>query len=346
LTFAGFGGALLHTLNHSLFKSLLFFGAGNVYLLRGTMNIEALGGAIKHIPKTAFLFLVASLAICGLPPFNGFVSEFLIYGGLFNGLHSSHFWFILFMLMAILSLVLIGGLALICFTKAFGIVFLGTSRTPEPDVVKQEKNGWLFPLFSIAALIIIIGLFPSILAPTLLKIVGLYSHIDSLAELQIASWIGTMSTVGKGALLLVGLSLLVYSVRYWITRNKPKSAYHTWGCGFVGDGSKMQYTASSFVRSYRKLAEPVLLVSKEKQSAKNLYPTPVAQHTHAYDKIESILIDKPIFWIRSLLNRFVFLQNGKIQAYMLYGLIFISAVVIVPLLVSYIVKLFNFLNQL
>ena len=86
LTTLGFAGALLHTLNHSLFKSLLFFGAGNVYQLLHTMNMEKLGGIIKKMPHTAVLFLIAALAICGLPPFNGFVSEFLIYSGLFQGI--------------------------------------------------------------------------------------------------------------------------------------------------------------------------------------------------------------------------------------------------------------------
>ena len=128
LIIAGFGGALLHTLNHSLFKSLLFFSAGNVYQITHTMNIESLGGLIKKMPHSAYLFLIGSLAICGLPPFNGFVSEFFIYSGLFKGLASNQFMLTLSMLFSILALVLIGGLALICFTKAFGIVFLGTNR--------------------------------------------------------------------------------------------------------------------------------------------------------------------------------------------------------------------------
>ena len=89
LTVLGFAGALLHTLNHSLFKSLLFYGAGNVYQSTHTMDIEKLGGLGKRMPHTTFLFLIAALAICGLPPFNGFVSEFLIYNGMFTGLHGS-----------------------------------------------------------------------------------------------------------------------------------------------------------------------------------------------------------------------------------------------------------------
>ncbi len=125
LSILGFSGALLHTLNHSLFKSLLFYGAGNIYQSVHTVNIEQLGGLGKNMKQTAFLFLIASLAICGLPPFNGFISEFIIYSGIFNGIHNATFLNLMFLIFSIFGLVLIGGLAILCFTKAFGTIFLG-----------------------------------------------------------------------------------------------------------------------------------------------------------------------------------------------------------------------------
>jgi hydrogenase-4 component B len=131
MTMLGFSGALLHTLNHSLFKSALFFAAGNVYLASRTMNIERLGGIIKRMPLTAIMFLIPAVAICGLPPLNGFVSEFLIYGGIFNWLSNAGLVAMIIIGFSLLSLVFIGGLALLCFTKAFSIVFLGNSRKPD-----------------------------------------------------------------------------------------------------------------------------------------------------------------------------------------------------------------------
>ncbi|HXR80476.1 MAG TPA: proton-conducting transporter membrane subunit, partial [Saprospiraceae bacterium] len=128
LTLLGFAGALLHTLNHSLFKSVLFYGAGNVYQATHNTDIERMGGLGKSMPHTAFIFLIASLAICGLPPFNGFVSEFLIYNGMFTGLHSSDKVLLNAIVCGLFGLGLIGGLAMLCFTKAFGTIFLGTSR--------------------------------------------------------------------------------------------------------------------------------------------------------------------------------------------------------------------------
>jgi formate hydrogenlyase subunit 3/multisubunit Na+/H+ antiporter MnhD subunit len=115
----GFGGALLHTLNHSLFKSLLFYGAGNVYQSTHHIMIDQLGGLVKRMPHTAFLFLIASLAICGLPPFNGFISEFFIYSGMFKGMKGTELGGLFILVFSVLGLTLIGGLALLCFTKAF-----------------------------------------------------------------------------------------------------------------------------------------------------------------------------------------------------------------------------------
>ena len=156
----GFSGALLHTLNHSLFKSLLFYSAGNVYQAAHTLNVERLGGLIKKMPQTAVLFLIAAIAICGLPPLNGFISEFLIYGGLYNWLYSANLISLIAMVFSVGVLVLIGGLALLCFTKAFSIVFLGNSRDVHHDEICETGFWQLFPMYLIVSLMIFIGLFP------------------------------------------------------------------------------------------------------------------------------------------------------------------------------------------
>jgi len=162
LTFAGFAGALLHTLNHSLFKSLLFYGAGTVYQAIHTLNIDSMGGLIKKMPYTAGLFLIGALAICGLPPFNGFISEFLIFLGLFNGIHSGSLPLITTSILSITGLVLIGGLALLCFTKAFGIIFLGHERSRFDHEIHEAEPSRLLPGFLIVIFIMTIGLFPQL----------------------------------------------------------------------------------------------------------------------------------------------------------------------------------------
>jgi formate hydrogenlyase subunit 3/multisubunit Na+/H+ antiporter MnhD subunit len=346
LVFAGFCGALLHSLNHSLFKSLLFFSAGNVYLARNTMNIESLGGLIKKMPHTGYLFLIGSLAICGLPPFNGFVSEFFIYSGLFHGLATGNFMLILVILFTILGLVMIGGLALICFTKAFGIVFLGTSREAlAKEPVETPQSVW--PMYGIVLFIMVIGLFPLIFNDYLIQIVSQYLPAsDGQTQIHFGATPGMLNVVGWYSLAFLALAALLFYLRHLVTRNRVVTHEATWGCAYSGATPRMQYTASSFVRSYRKLAAPVLAIKKEKLEASGLYPEHIMQRTHAHDKIENWLIDRPLHFIRKVLNSFVFLQNGNIQAYILYGFGFVGLAILLPSLIEKIVVIIKFLNQL
>src|SRR5260370_36404724 len=125
----GLGGALLHVWNHALFKSLLFLSAGSVIHAVHTREIDHLGGLAKRMPWTACCFLVGAVAICGLPPLNGFVSEFLIYLGLLGTLGNGDRESYSPAAFAVPALALIGALALACFVKVYGGVFLGTARS-------------------------------------------------------------------------------------------------------------------------------------------------------------------------------------------------------------------------
>jgi len=347
LTFLGFAGAMLHTLNHSLFKSLLFYGAGNVYQATHTMDIEKLGGIGKQMSHTAFLFLIASLAICGLPPFNGFVSEFLVYNGMFTGLHSFDKALLSWLVCGLFGLALIGGLAMFCFTKAFGLVFLGTPRHHFHDTPKEAGIGKLIPMYAVVLLIISIGLFPKIFITALSKPVALFTHNagNKLPAANIPAG-EALSMIGLCAAVFFLLAGLIYLVRKKLILNKPVDYNKTWGCGYTGSQEKMQYTASSFVRAYRKLAEPLLSIRKKKKEIKEVFPMDGIQETHPYDKVEEWLIDYPLQLLKGFFNRFTFLQNGNLQFYILYGVVFISLVLGVPFLADYIKSLIGFLNKL
>lgn len=344
LTTLGFGGALLHTLNHSLFKSLLFYGAGNVYQAFHTMDIERLGGVGKKMQHTAFLFLIASLAICGLPPFNGFVSEFFIYNGLFNGLHIPDKTLLSWIVFALFGLALTGGLAMLCFTKAFGTIFLGTPRHqfhPEPE---EATSGKLIPMYCVVALIIAIGLFPKIFVSAFSNAISLFTGAG-LSPHHLAAG-DTLSMTGICAAIFILLASFIYFIRRKLTAEKPVEINSTWGCGYVGSTDKMQYTASSFVRAFRKLVEPVLSIYKKKKEIEDIFPDKGFQETLPYDKAEEWFIDYPLRLLKGLFNRFTFLQNGNLQFYILYGLVFITLVLIIPFATEYIKTLFQFLNKL
>lgn len=329
LAITGFAGGLLHILNHSLFKSLLFYGAGSVYQQTHTLNIEKLGGLVKRMPKTSALFLIAAAAICGLPPFNGFISEFLIYSGLFSGLKTFNFSLSLFMLSAIVSLVLIGGLAILCFTKVFGTVFLGTERS-KYEVEPHEVSGkMIFPQYLIAALIIGIGIFPQFFLMSLRQTISLFVPTINTSSYSIYfSQINILANIGLTGGLILLLVFILYSVKKWSEKKKIISVEPTWGCGYVAPNERMQYTASSFVKNYVNLIEPVLSIKKSDVVIQDVFPSPQKYESSTYDKIEYYVIDKNVKLIKKLLYRFDFLQNGRIQYYILYGLIFIILIIL------------------
>ncbi len=345
LAIAGFAGGILHILNHSLFKSLLFYSAGSVYQQTHTLNIEQLGGLIKRMPKTAGLFLLAALAICGLPPFNGFVSEFLIYSGLFSNLKSQSFAFSLYMLTAIVSLVIIGGLAILCFTKAFGIVFLGTERQHYHTEPKEVPFQMLLPKYLAAALIISVGIFPQFFLWLLKNPVSLFvPTIQTTAGAYFTNQSAILSNIGLIGILLFVVIIIVYSLKRLLEKRKTISVSPTWGCGYVAPNSKMQYTASSFVKTYSNLIEPVLSLHKSDVAIEEIFPGEKEYSSHTYDKLEFYLIDKNLKWLRKILLKLNFLQNGRLQFYILYGVIFIVLIIFISYGEYYWKVLSNFLQ--
>ncbi len=340
----GFSGALLHTLNHALFKSLLFYAAGSVYRAAHTLQIDRLGGLAKKMPRTASLFLVASLAICGLPPFNGFVSEFLVYKGLFAGFHgqeSSLLWLYIF---SVAGLVAIGGMALFCFTKAFGSIFLGLPRKELNALGPQPAGVALYALYLIAGVMLVIGLMPLLFSRLMWPAVALFVPFDygeSVLSASVAvEWVGISSI---GFLLLLWF---LFVVRRLVVVSHQSDTGATWGCGYVAPTASMQYTASSYVRAFRKLAEPLLVVHKKKKELTGIFPSEGAHETHPYDKAEAWFVDRPINLLHRLFNGFSFLQNGKLQVYIIYGVAFVALVLLVPVLYEKLTLLIRFLNRI
>jgi NADH:ubiquinone oxidoreductase subunit 5 (subunit L)/multisubunit Na+/H+ antiporter MnhA subunit len=329
----GFAGALLHTLNHALFKSLLFYAAGNVYQATHTMEIEKLGGIIKKMPQTAILFLIAAIAICGIPPFNGFISEFIIYTGLYSWLSEGTLFSLLAAIFSTIGLVAIGGLAMICFTKAFGIIFLGTERYALPSDCREVSFIQLLPSYILAIVIVLIGIFPMLFIKILAQPVGLFAGSSVLLAnpLQLKSF-AALQPISWATWLLIFTVIGIYIFRHYRSAINPLNASPTWGCGYAATGPKQQYTASSFVRTYSKLFAPVLMVEKKEDIVQGVFPTGGKYHTHAHDKIEKGLIDNILRLNKNFMSSFVFLNNGKLQFYILYGIIFIVTVLGIPVL--------------
>lgn len=347
ITTLSFAGVLLHTLNHSLFKSLLFYGAGNVYQTTHTVHMEHLGGLGKRMPHTSLLFLVAALAICGLPPLNGFISEFLIYNGMFAGLKEaalSSLWLFIF---TIFGLSLIGGMAVFCFTKAYGMVFLGTPRQVPAQGPAEAGILALVPMYSVMLLIVAIGVFPGFFVRALHEPVLLFLNKISLPIGYSVSFpLDALGKIGLCALAFFALVGSIYAMRSRISQRKLQSTLPTWGCGYTASTNKMQYTASSYARAFRKLAGSLLIVEKKKTEITGIFPGEGKHETHPYDKAELWLIDYPLRWVHAFFNRFSFLQNGSLQGYIIYGVLFISMILIIPELFNKLTALLHFLNNI
>src|ERR1035437_1108632 len=347
LSLLGFAGALLHTLNHSLFKSLLFFTAGNVYQSTHTLDIEKLGGLVKKMPQTTILFLISALAICGLPPFNGFISEFILYTGLYNWIQNTQITSLITIVFTISGLVLIGGLAIICFTKAFGVVFLGNPRHVFLHEVKEVSFFQLLPLYFIAAFIVVIGLFPVVFIDLLIKPVQLFTGIQPL-PFALSNGIGMESlvSISHASWFFIAFVILVLGIRKIALRKSTVTISPTWNCAYTAPTAKIQYTASSFVKTYTKLFGMFFLISKKEKEVSGIFPELARLKTHPYDKIEKWLIDYPTTNFKLFLDRFRFFQNGKLQFYILYGILFISTIISIPILYDKIILFIEFLKQL
>jgi len=330
LAILGFSGALLHTLNHSLFKSLLFFSAGSVYQQTHTRNIEHLGGLVKKMPVTAVLFLIGSMAIGGIPPFNGFVSEFLIYKGLFNGLLG--FQGIsqsILLILAITGLAIVGGMSLMTFTKNFGIIFLGSPREKLHQEPMEVSQIMLVPQYFIIALMLAIAIMPGFFFSYANKVViNMFGPHLQQGTLDLSTTCENMATIGKISLIFIGIMCAVFGVRWLLVRNRNAIAYDTWGCGYVAPIEKAQYSGQSFTRSFGLLFSFIVKERKltEKLPKQKIYPGQKSFSTHYIDLLEEYLVAPLAKRLMFTLNYFQFIQNGHIQYYVLYGLFFIILV--------------------
>ena len=319
IAIVAFAGALLHVLNHALFKGLLFLGAGNVAHETHTREIDRLGGLLRRMPGTGATFLIGAAAISGLPPLNGFVSEFLIYLASFRGAISLDASGSVPMLATLSGLALIGGLATACFTKAFGIVFLGHPRTEHAETAHEAGSVMLVPGFVLAAGCAFIGLFGSTvvqsMAPLISTVTGL-PRISVGENLVQAS--KSVAIVGHFAALLIGVAALLSLARTIALSRRRVATAETWGCGYANPSPRMQYTASSFAQPLTEIFGTFLQTRQIFTGSDQLFLQRAEFRTHTDDPYQRYLF-RPLFHgISRGMNSLRPLQQAKVQYYVLY----------------------------
>ncbi len=330
----GLCGALLHTVNHSFFKSLLFFGAGNIYSETHTTSLDKLGGLAKSMPMTATIFLVATVAICALPPLNGFVSEWLMYVGLLNNVATGEQ--VVAAACGLIGLALIGGVVVLAFTKLYGTVFLGSPRSHAVAEAEEVDN------FRIAASalpllgILTVGLFPQAAVRVVATAADFFLPQGSLHASEMARMIfpETLRTLSLTAWILLGVIALVYWLKSRALKQRTVESGPTWGCGFTATNTRMEYTGESFSEGLQSIATSLTKNTGQGEAVthQEIFPT---QHSFSIghkDKIDSLFA---AWWVELLrrINSYVMrLRTGKINHYVLFALIFLVLIFLLSIL--------------
>ncbi|HEX6994028.1 MAG TPA: hydrogenase 4 subunit B [Gammaproteobacteria bacterium] len=262
--------ALFHVLNHSLFKSLLFFGAGAVLTATGERNMEKLGGLIRRMPATSFVFLVGCVAISALPPLNGFVSEWLTFQAVLQSPDLPQ-WGLKLMVPAIGGLLaLAAALAAACFVRAFGITFLGRPRSPVAEAARDVERSSLAAMIGLAALCVLAGILPGMVidavAPITLDLLG--GRLPAQADIAWRSIVPVAETESSysGLLVFVFIAVSAPFAAAVIKRFASNAVRRgpAWDCGFPEPSPLTQYSAGGFEQPIRRVFGTTVFAATER----------------------------------------------------------------------------------
>jgi hydrogenase-4 component B len=264
-----FTAALFHVFNHSLFKSLLFFGAGAVLTATGERDMEHLGGLIHRMPQTAFLFLVGCAAISALPPLNGFVSEWLTFQAILLSPQLPS-WGLKLLIPAVGALLaLSAALAAACFVKAYGVTFLGRPRTPAAEGAAETDSYSLAAMMLLAALCLVAGILPGLfidaLAPVASDLMG--GHMPAQTGAQWLAIVPIAASRSSYDGLLVFLFMTISGTLAAVAIHRFASdrlrRAPAWDCGYPDPSPATQYTAMSFAQPIRRVFGTVVFLARE-----------------------------------------------------------------------------------
>lgn len=315
----GFAGALFHVVNHAIFKGMLFLGAGAVLNATGTGEINKQGGLMKRMPWEATAFLIGAVSICGLPPFNGFAGEFLIYLSTFNEELARTMDVAVPALAVIAGLALIGGLALACFTKAFGIIFLGEPRSDSAASAQPAPALMRGPMIVLAILCPLVGMMSPLLIPALASAVQVIGGPNvRLAASQLSGATSVLTSVVVTTSILIGLVIALALLRRMLLANRSVRASETWGCGYVRPTVRMQYTGTSFSQPLTDWFQPIVQGTKTEPVIAEYFPQGAALAVKPREVWRERLYAPLFTGFGVCLGKLRWLQHGRAQLYVLY----------------------------
>lgn len=329
--------AMFHTLNHAIFKCLLFLGAGSVLHSTGTRNMEEMGGLIRPMPVTAFCFLIGAVAISGLPPLNGFVSEWLTYQSLLAGFGATGGLTRILFPLAGSMLALTGALAAACFVKAFAITFLALPRGAESRNAHEAPRtmligmGWL--TLACAALGLGVTWFLPVFDPITEQLLGqrVVAHLVTGHGLVLSAGMRTSGTVST-AVIAVGLLVLVLPATLLVAigvRRFGRKRGPVWDCGLPGLSEENEYTATAFSKALRMIFSVLYKPRREIQAVFDIspyFPKEIRFESEIDPTFEKRLYAPLQEFIFRVSSRMRTIQAGSIHAYLAY--IFVTLVLL------------------
>jgi len=334
---------LYHLMNHAVFKGLLFLGAGAVFKATGTRDMEKMGGLIRTMPWTAGLFLLGAMAISGLPPLNGFVSEWLTLQALFLGaFHAAPGGYRLFLGIAAAVLAFTSGLAAACFVKAFGITFLAEPRSQQARGAQEAPVSMRAGMAVLAGLTVVLGLGAVWMIRALVVVAGSAASIDTAGVSFGLNNLVISPAPGSGTYLsvpLIFLALALFAagitVYYQRINKRQVTAFRTWDCGYYSLSSRNEYTATAFSKPFR-IAFSFLLMPYRR--TRKIWDTfyqvrSFSYETHTTPVFKKYFYDpllRLIFNMAGVMRR---IQPGSIHLYI--GYIFVTVIVLVIMMRRY-----------
>jgi hydrogenase-4 component B len=328
---------LYHTMNHAIFKCLLFLGAGSVLHGTHTRNMEEMGGLIARMPRTAFCFLVGAIAISGLPPLNGFVSEWLTYQALLAGFGTTtNLTRVLFPVAGAL-LALTAALAATCFVKAFGISFLALPRSEKAAHARESDSFMVSGMAILAVICVALGLGATLFLPVFDGITARLAGAQVSGDLIAAGGLalsagsaqrGTVSPAGIAAtfVILSAIPCLLWAL--WGSRRKRVTG-PTWDCGLPGLTSENEYTAFAFSKPLRMIFAALYQPHREIEAEYEVspyYPKAIHFGSEIESPFEERLYAPVQKVILALARRMRAIQAGSIHAYLAY--IFVTLILL------------------
>ncbi|MFA6320351.1 MAG: proton-conducting transporter membrane subunit [Candidatus Omnitrophota bacterium] len=321
---------LYHIVNHALFKGLLFLCAGSVLKTTLLHDMEKMGGLIKAMPATGLLFLVGAMGISALPPFNGFVSEWLTFQAFFSGVLQSQGGVKFFMVLSAAVLALTSGLAAACFVKAFGIAFLAMPRSARAKEAKEASLSMRAGMAILAAGVVLFGIGAGFIAPLIFNVArGVFS-----AESIQGSFYFVSILPPAIAILMLAMGGLIFLWFKFGLRTKQTS-YNTWDCGYYNLNSRNEYTGTAFSKPFRIAFSFFLLPYRKSEKIRDSFyhVRKFTYETHTTMVFKNYFYQPLTRFVYSTASKMKKLQPGSIHLYIFY--IFITLAILLAVTAAF-----------